>query len=120
MKYFSIYIPDAQTNGGGPTPDGQAAMQKFVEGAISRGEFISGGGFLSLARHGAVVRRTHGENQVVDGPYAESKELIGGFAMLSYDSREAAIEGARRFLEVAGDGECLTYQIADGPHPEAH
>jgi hypothetical protein len=51
---------------------------------------------------------------VVDGPYVESKELIGGFAMLEYPTRDAAIDGARRFLEVAGDGECITYQIMEG------
>ncbi len=119
MKYFSIYIPDEVTNCAGQTPQQQQAMQKFVEGAIARGEFIQGGGFLSLVEHGAVVRRVNGDSRVIDGPYAESKELIGGFAMLEYATREAAIDGARRFLEVAGDGECLTYQIADGPHPDA-
>jgi hypothetical protein len=63
-----------------------------------------------------VVRRTKGKISVIDGPYAESKELLGGFAMLEFPSHEAAIEGTRRFLEVAGDGECVTYQITDGPH----
>ena len=120
MKYFSIYIPDEVTNCEGQSAQQQQAMQKFVEGAIARGEFIQGGGFLSLVEHGAVVRRAKGETRVIDGPYAESKELLGGFAMLSYASREAAIEGTRRFLEVAGDGECMTYQIAEGPHPDAH
>jgi hypothetical protein len=77
----------------------------------SRGEFLGGGGFLSLATEGAVVRRAYGETRVIDGPYVETKELIGGFAMLEYTSRAAAIDGARRFLEVAGDGECTTYPI---------
>ena len=40
-------------------------------------------------------------------------ELLGGFAMLQYPSREAAIDGAKRFLEVAGDGECITYQLME-------
>ena len=53
------------------------------------------------------------QRQQIDGPYAESKELLGGFAMLQYPSREAAIDGAKRFLEVAGDGECVTYQLMD-------
>jgi hypothetical protein len=35
---------------------------------------------------------------------------------LNYGSRDAAIDGAKRFLEVAGDGECVSYQIDDGPH----
>ena len=116
MKYFSIYIPDAKTNAGAPDARKQEVMNQFVAQAAARGEFISGGGFLSVRQHGAVVRRANGETRVIDGPYAESKELLGGFAMLEYPSREAAIDGARRFLEVAGDGECVTYQVMDGPH----
>ena len=115
MRYFSIYIPDQNTNGGPPSAQKQETMNRFVADAAGRGEFISGGGFLSVKQHGAVVRRTNGETRVIDGPYTESKELLGGFAMLEYPSREAAIDGARRFLEVAGDGECVSYQVMDGP-----
>ncbi|HEY8010948.1 MAG TPA: YciI family protein [Rudaea sp.] len=116
MKYFSIYIPDAKTNPAAPpTGEKKAAMDKFIADAIQRGELLMGGGFLSIRNSGCIVRRTNGKASVVDGPYTESKELLGGFAMLEYPSREAAIEGARRFLEVAGDGECVTYQIMDGP-----
>jgi hypothetical protein len=115
MKYFSIYIPDSKTNPAHrPTGKEKEAMDAFVADAVKRGEFLSGGGFLSLATNGAIVRRTQGKSSVIDGPYAESKELVGGFAMLEYPSRDAAIEGARRFMDVAGDGECITYQIAEG------
>jgi hypothetical protein len=118
MKYFSIYVPSAN-NRNPPTPAQQEAMGKFVGEAAARGEFLTGGGFASLAKEGAVVRRTNGKSSVVDGPYVESKELIGGFAMLEYASHEAALAGIKRFLEVAGDGECVTYRIEEGPHPEA-
>jgi len=112
MRYFSTYIPDPKTNGGGPTTGKQKEqMDKFVADAVQRGELIMGGGFLSIKQHGCVVRRENGASRVIDGPYAESKELLGGFAMLEYPSREAAIDGAKRFLEVAGDGECVTYAI---------
>ncbi len=118
MRYFSIYVPDQKTNAGRPSQQKQEEMNQFVGAAIQRGEFVSGGGFLSVKDHGCIVRRMNGKNSIVDGPYAESKELLGGFAMLEYPSREAAIEGAKRFLDVAGDGECVTYQIMDGPPPE--
>jgi len=115
MKFFSIYIPDAKTNPARPpTGEKKTEMDKFVADAIKRGEFISGGGFLPLATNGAVVRRNNGKSSVLDGPYVEAKELVGGFAMLEYPSREAAVEGAKRFLEVAGDGECVSYQIMEG------
>ncbi len=116
MKYFSNYIPDPKTNAGGPTAEKAQKMNAFVGEALARGEFLTGGGFLPVKTHGAVVRRVNGASSVIDGPYTESKELLGGFAMLQYPSREAAIEGARRFLEVAGDGECVTYQIDEPAH----
>ena len=118
MKYFSIYLPNPKTNLGTPTAEQRQAMDEFVKDAIARGEFVSGGGFLSLAEHGAVLRRENGNTTVVDGPYVESKELVGGFANLNYASRDAAIDGARRFLAVAGDGECVTYRV-DTPHTDA-
>ena len=114
MKYFSIYVPNPQTNPARkPTGEQKERMDRFVGEAIARGEFLSGGGFLSLRQHGAVVRRTNGEHSVIDGPYAEAKEIVGGFAMLQYPSREAAIEGAKRFMDVAGDGECITYALME-------
>ncbi len=114
MRYFSIYTANPKTNPPHkPTAEQQQAMGEFVGNAAARGEFLQGGGFLSLKTHGCIVRRSHGKSSVIDGPYTESKELLGGFAMLEYPSREAAIEGAKRFLEVAGDGECLTYAIMD-------
>ena len=119
MKYFSIYLPDPKTNLGPQTDAQRQVMQAFMQDAMARGEFVGGGGFLSLAKNGAVLRREHGETRVIDGPYVETKELVGGFAMLEYASREAAIDGARRFLDAAGDGETVTYQIMDGPHPDA-
>lgn len=119
MKYFSVFLPDPKTNPGQQNPEQREAMNAFVSDAVARGEFISGGGFLSLVQHGAVVRRENGATRVIDGPYVEAKEWVGGFASLEYASREAALDGARRFLSVAGDGGCLTYQIMDGPHPDA-
>jgi hypothetical protein len=113
MRYFSIYIP-AKSNAGAPTGERKQQMDEFVAAAVQRGELVMGGGFLSLKQHGAVVRRVNGKSSVIDGPYVESKEMLGGFALLEYPTREAAIEGARRFMDVAGDGECVTYQIMVG------
>jgi hypothetical protein len=117
MKYLSIYIPDSEQNPAHrPTGTEKERMDEFVADAIARGEFTSGGGFLPIKTHGAVVRRANGKSSVIDGPYVESKEIIGGFAMLQYPSRDAAIEGAKRFMDVAGDGECVTYQLIGDEH----
>lgn len=114
MKFFSIYIPDPRTNPARkPVAEEAEAMNRFIGDAVARGEFLSGGGFMPLRTHGAVVRREGGISRVIDGPYAEAKELVGGFAMLQYDSREAAIEGARRFMDMSGDGECICYCLTE-------
>ena len=60
---------------------------------------------------GARVRRSNGKLAVTDGPFTEAKELVGGFAILKANSKEEAIELARQFLRVAGDGECELRQL---------
>jgi hypothetical protein len=60
---------------------------------------------------GARVRLSNGKVSVSDGPFAESKEVIGGLAILQADSKEAAIELAKNFLHQAGDGECELRQL---------
>jgi hypothetical protein len=60
---------------------------------------------------GARVRLSEGKLTVTDGPFTEAKELVGGFAILRTNSREEAIELAKQFLPVAGDGECELRQL---------
>ena len=50
---------------------------------------------------------------VTDGPFSESKEIVGGFAILRADSKAEAIELAKRFLSVVGEGECEIRQIGE-------
>ena len=72
---------------------------------------------------GARVRRTNGSVTVTDGPFAESKEVVGGFAILQAGSKAEAIELARQLLQVAGDGECELRQLFDGDAsgpPDSH
>jgi hypothetical protein len=57
---------------------------------------------------------------VTDGPFTESKEVIGGFALLQANSKEDAIELVKQFLDVAGDGECELRQVFEaGPGTHA-
>jgi hypothetical protein len=60
---------------------------------------------------GARVRQSDGKVSVIDGPFAETKELVGGFAILQVNSKKEAIELARKFLHVAGEGECELRQL---------
>jgi len=56
-----------------------------------------------------LIRR--GQLTVTDGPFTESKEVVGGFAILKANSKQEAIQLAKDFLQVVGHGECELRQI---------
>jgi hypothetical protein len=112
MRFLSIYST-AETNEP-PTPEHMAKMQALIEEGTKAGWLLSTEGCLPSAL-GARVRRTQGRIKVTDGPFAETKELVGGFAILEADSKEHAIQLCREFLEVAGDGQCELRQLYEAP-----
>ena len=61
--------------------------------------------------NGARVRLSNGKVTTIDGPFAEAKEVIGGFALLQASSKEEAIERVKQFLCAAADGECEVRQL---------
>jgi hypothetical protein len=79
-------------------------MNKLIEESMKSGELIATGGLTPL-QLGARVVQTSGNITITDGPYIESTEIIGGFALLEVPSKEAAIESSKRFLKIAGDGQ---------------
>jgi hypothetical protein len=87
-----------------------AKMGKLVEDGMKAGWLLATEGCLPSAL-GARVRRTNANISVTDGPFIETKELVGGFAILKADSKQEAIELARTFLQNAGDGECELRQL---------
>jgi hypothetical protein len=78
------------------------------------GELLATEGCLPTAL-GARVRKDGSKVTVKDGPFTESKEVVGGFAILQARSKEHAIELAKEFLQVAGEGECEIRQIFEAP-----
>lgn len=108
MKFLSIY--KTAERGVPPTQEEMATMGKLVEEGFKAGWLLATEGCLP-SKFGARVRSSNGKLTVTDGPFIESKELVGGFAILKADSKEEAIELARQFLRVAGDGECELRQI---------
>ena len=89
-------------------------MGKLIEEMASSGALLSTEGCLPSAR-GARVRLAAGKVTVTDGPFTESKEVIGGFALLDAKSKDEAVELTKRFLEVAGDGECELRELYEVP-----
>jgi hypothetical protein len=112
MRFLSVF-KSAETNTA-PSVEHMAAMGKLIEESMRSGELVSTEGCLPSA-FGARVRMTDGKVTVTDGPFTEAKELIGGFAIIEADSKEAAIAIARKVLDVAGNGECEVRQICPPP-----
>ena len=108
MKFLSVY--KTVERGVPPSQEEMATMGKLVEDGIKAGWLLATEGCLPSAL-GARVRSSGGKLTVTDGPFTESKELVAGFAILKANSKEEAIELARQFLRVAGDGECELRQI---------
>lgn len=112
MRFLSIY-QTVETNVP-PTPEHIARMEKLINDMTKAGTLIATEGCLPSAL-GARVRRAGDQVTVTDGPFVETKEVVGGFAILEATSKEHAIEMARTFLGVAGDGECEIRQIYTPP-----
>ncbi len=77
-------------------------MGAFLEEAAASGVLLAAEGVLPPKTDGALVRWSSGEATVTDGPFAEAKEVIAGFALIQVESRDAAVAFAKRFGEIAG------------------
>src|SRR5688500_14821518 len=108
MRFLSISTT-VETNVP-PTPEHMARMEKLIEDTRKSGKLVATEGCLPSAL-GARVRLSCGTVTVTDGPFVETKELVGGFAILETASKEEAIELVKTFLDVAGEGECEIRQI---------
>jgi hypothetical protein len=100
MRFMAIVKPGKDYEAGRPPSAGlMAAMGKLNEESTRAGIFVTGGGLLPSSQ-GHKLSMTGGKVTVIDGPFAETKEVIGGFAILNYASHEEAIAGARRVMEI--------------------
>jgi hypothetical protein len=109
MRFLCVYKP-AKKEGTPPTEQEMAEMGKLIEDMTREGTLISTEGCLPSAL-GARVRLSEGRVSVIDGPFTEAKELIGGLAVIEAKSKAEAIELTKRFLRVAGDGETEIRQL---------
>ena len=108
MKFLSIY--KTVERNAPPSQEEMDSMGKLIEDGTKAGYLLAVEGCLPT-RMGARVRRSEESVTVTDGPFTESKEVIGGFAILKADSKEEAIQMTKDFLAVAGDGECELRQV---------
>jgi hypothetical protein len=107
-------------NAGPPPKALMAAIMKLGEEAMRAGVMVETGGLLPSAM-GARVRLSAGKLIVTDGPFTETKELIGGYAVYDVKSKQEAINWASRFMQLhkehwpGWEGEAEIRQIFDAP-----
>jgi hypothetical protein len=86
-------------NQGPPPKELMDAMAILAEEAVNEGTMLGNGG-LAPTTQSTRVRVSNGQLTVTDGPFTEAKEVIGGYAQFELKSKEEAIQGAVRFMEL--------------------
>jgi hypothetical protein len=110
MKFLMTYTqtPDSPP----PTEQQMAAIGALTQRNIASGKIVMTGGLVRPSR-GIQLRSEGGKVSVTDGPFAETKELIDGFALVNANSRDEAIAMATEFMSIAGDGTGEILQVFD-------
>ena len=100
MRYMIIVKGSENLAVSGPPPASLgAAIERLAEDMTNKGTLVSFGGFHPTAS-GARMRLTNGKIVTTDGPFIESKEVLGGFSIVNVASKEDALEEARAFMEL--------------------
>jgi hypothetical protein len=112
MRFLMVHrLDERKPDAFAPKPEVFAAMGKLMEEMTKAGVLLAADGVLPSSK-GALVSFADGKRKVVDGPFTEAKEVIGGYAVVQVRSIDEAIEWASRFAAVIGDVEVEVRQIA--------
>jgi hypothetical protein len=102
VKYMVMHYSDAANEADTPpSPELMAAVGEYMGEAAAAGVLLAAEG-VRASSYGARLTVDGGKITVKDGPFAEAKELIAGFAILDVKSKEEAIEHAKRFAKIVG------------------
>ncbi|MFI8386359.1 YciI family protein [Streptomyces sp. NPDC085540] len=102
------YLMTTRPSDTAPDENLYAEMGRFIEELSAAGVLLATGG---LEPGGVLVTSLGDEITVTDGPFAEAKEAVAGFALIEVRSKGEAIELARRFRRIVGDGESVVQQV---------
>ena len=95
---FMMFVKHAENSG--PPPQAlMDAIAKLSEEAVKAGTMLGAGG-LAPSVQSTRVRVSGGQIKVIDGPFTETKEVVGGFAQFELQSKEEALAGALQFMEL--------------------
>jgi hypothetical protein len=109
MRFISIFTHEPVNRP--PTQAEMDTMGKLIEDAMKEGWLIATEG-VNFGTTGVRVHKSKaGKIMVTDGPFAETKEVLGGYALLKAANKEEVVELTRRFLNHVGQGTCEIYQL---------
>lgn len=105
MRFMIIRKADKQTEAAVmPSTELLAAMGKYMEDMGKAGVLLGGEGLHPSAK-GIRVKFSKGQSRVIDGPFAETKELIAGYCLIQVKSLQEAIDWVKRWPALDGDGD---------------
>jgi hypothetical protein len=110
MRFLGYTLGDPNAPVGEPNPELYQQMGEFVEEATKAGVLLATGGVGPL-NEAVKIQYHNGQYTVLDGPFTEAKELVGGWALMETRDISEAIEWTKRFLTIAGDGESTIRQV---------
>jgi len=116
MRFMSM-VRVKENTGQQPSERLMNEMGKLIDEMTKSGVLLDTAG-LRPTSEGVRVKLSGGRTSVVDGPFTESKEVVGGYAILNAASREEAIELTRRFLLVHGDEWELDCEVRQLEEPD--
>jgi hypothetical protein len=114
LRVLSMHKADAASEAGTPpTPELMQRMERLIESMKDAGVFLAGEG-LKPSALGARLRTSGGRHTWTDGPFSETKELIGGFTMLELNSLQEAKAWTDRYADILGDVEVDVREVFTG------
>jgi len=116
MRFISIFTHEPTNRP--PTETEMATMGKLIEEGMKAGWLIATEGVNFGTTGVRVNKNTNGKVTVTDGPFAETKEVIGGYALLKARNKDEVVELTRGFLNAVGQGTCEIYQLYEMPTGE--
>jgi len=96
---FMMLVKHAEELSGPPPKALMDAMEKLTQEANQAGTMVTAGGLAPVAAS-TQVRVARGDLKTIDGPFTEAKEIVGGFAIFELKSKQEAIEGSQRFMDL--------------------
>jgi hypothetical protein len=96
---FMMMVKHPENHSGPPPKTLMDAMDQIMQEAVNNGTMVMAGGLASTAQSNR-VRLSGGKISVIDGPFTETKEVVGGFAIMDFKSKEEALEAAKHFIDL--------------------